>query len=81
MNPLTEGVTRSLRGLRTGDSRSLYTGVLLLAYGMWKRQRDRKELIYRKTMAPGDAMLIRAGRKGDKRLVVRDDLVQQLRRR
>ena len=81
MNPVTEGVTRSLRGLRTGDSRSLYTGVLLLAYGMWKRQRDRKELIYRKTMTPGDAVLIRAGRKGDKRIFVHGDLVEQLKRR
>ena len=81
MNPLTEGATRSLRGLRTGDSKSLYTGVLLLAYGMWKRNRGRKELIYRKTITPGDAVLIRASRAGDKRIVVRDDLVEQIKRR
>ena len=81
MNPLTEGAARSLRGLRTGDTKSLYTGVLLLAYGMWKRKQGRKELIHRQTLKPGDAMLIRASRVGRKRLVVQDVLSEQLERR
>ena len=78
MNPLTEGAARSLRGLRTGETKSLYTGVLLLAYGMWKRSQGRKELIHRQTLKPGDAMLIRATRVGGKPLVVSDAISEQL---
>ena len=81
MNPLAEGAARSLRGLRSGDTKSLYTGVLLLAYGMWKRNQGRKELIHRQTLKPGDAMLIRASRVGGKRLVVQNALSEQLERR
>ncbi len=75
------GATRSLRGLRTGDTKSLYSGALLLAYGIWKRNRGRKELIYRRTFKPGEAILIRASRTGGKRIVLSDELAEQLKRR
>ena len=81
MNPLSEGAVRSLRGLRTGDSKSLYTGVFLLAYGLWRRNRSRKELIHRQTLKPGDAMLIRARRADGKPVAVPEPLAIQLKRR
>ena len=81
MKPLSEGVVRSLRGLRTGDSRSLYTGVFLLAYGLWKQNRDRRELIHRRTLKPGDVMLIRARRADGKPVLVPEALAIQLKRR
>ena len=81
MNPLSEGAVRSLRGLRTGDSKTLYTGVFLPAYGLWKRNRDRRELIHRQTLKPGDAMLIRARRADGKPVLVPEALAIQLKRR
>ena len=81
MNLLSEGALRSLRGLRTGDSRSLYTGAFLLAYGLWRRNRDRREMIHRQTLKPGDAMLIRARRADGKPIIVSDALAIQLKRR
>ena len=81
MNPLSEGAVRSLRGLRTGDSKTLYTGVFLLAYGLWKRNRDRRDLIHRQTLKPGDAMLIRARRADGKPVLVPEGLAMQLKRR
>ena len=81
MNPLSEGAVRSLRGLRTGDTKSLYTGALLLAYGLWKRNRGRKDLVYRRTLKPGDAMVIRATRADGRPIVVQEELARQLKRR
>ena len=81
MKPLTEGAVRSLRGLRTGDSKSLYTGAFLLAYGLWRRNRDRRELIHRQTLKPGDAMMIRARRADGKPVAVPEALAVQLKRR
>jgi hypothetical protein len=76
-----DGAVRSFRGLRTGDAKSLYSGALLLAYGIWKRNRGHKELIYRKTFKPGETILIRGNRAGGKRIVVSDELVEKLKRR
>ena len=81
MNPLSEGAVKSLRGLRTGDSKTLYTGVFLLVYGLWKRNRDRRDLIHRQTLKPGDAMLIRARRADGKPVLVPEALAMQLKRR
>ena len=81
MKPLSEGAVRSLRGLRTGDSRSLYTGVFLLAYGIWRRNRDRRKLIHRQTLKPGDAMMIRARRADGQPVPIPEALAIQLKRR
>ena len=78
---MTEGAIRSFRGLRTGDKRSLLSGVALLTYGLWRRNRGRRELIYRKTFKPGEAVLIRANRAGRSRLVINDELSEQNKRR
>jgi hypothetical protein len=81
MNPLTDGAIRSFRGLRTGDKKSLFSGVALLIYGLWMRNRGRRELIYRKTFKPGEAVLIRATRADRRRIVIGDELAKQLKRR
>ena len=81
VNPVTDGAIRSFRGLRTGDKKSLLSGIGLLTYGLWKRNRGRKELIYRKTFKPGEAVVIRASRAGRRRIVIGDELAQQHKRR
>ncbi len=81
MNQLLDGAARTFRGLRTGDPKSLYSGALLLAYGIWKRNRGRKELIYRKTFKPGETVLIRANRADGKRIIVSDELLEKLKPR
>jgi hypothetical protein len=80
LNHLLNGATRSLRGLRTGDTKSLYSGALLLAYGIWKRNRGRKDLVYRRTLKPGEAILVRANRVSGKRIVLSDELAEKLKR-
>jgi hypothetical protein len=78
MNPLTEGLARGFRGVRTGDQRSLYTGALLVAYGLWKRNRGKRELLYRRTLNPGEAILVKTSRGGGHRIVVGDELADQV---
>jgi len=75
-----DGAVRSFRGLRTGDTKSLYSGALLLAYGIWKRNRGRKDLVYRRTLKPGEAILVRANRASGKRIVLGDEIAEQLKR-
>lgn len=79
MNPLTEGLARGFRGIRTGDQRSLYTGALLVAYGLWKRNRGRRELVYRRTLNPGEGILVTTGRGPGHRIVVGQELADQVR--
>jgi hypothetical protein len=79
MNPITDGLARGLRGVRTGDQRSLYTGALLLAYGLWKRKRGRRELLYTRTLNPGEAIIVKASRGEGHRLVVGDEMADKIR--
>jgi hypothetical protein len=81
VNPVTDGVVRSFRGLRTGDKRSLYSGALLVAYGLWKRNRGRRELIYSREFRPGETILIRTSRADGRRIVVDTELAKQLKDR
>jgi len=78
MNPLTQGLARGFRGVRTGDQRSLYTGALLLAYGLWKRNRGRRDLLYRRTLKPGEAVLVTSSRGKGHRIVIGDELADQV---
>ena len=79
MNPISDGLVRGLRGVRTGDQRSLYTGALLVAYGLWKRNRGRRDLVYQRTLNPGEALLVKASRGRGHRLTVDKELVGQVR--
>ena len=78
MNPITEGLARGLRGVRTGDQRSLYTGALLLAYGLWRRNRGRRDLLYTRTLNPGEAIMVKASRGEGHRVVIGDELAAQV---
>jgi hypothetical protein len=54
-----------MRGLRTGDRNSLLTGVALLAFALWQRNRQKKptrELLLRKSLRPGETLVIRGAR-------------------
>lgn len=80
MNPISSGFNRALRGLRTGDQRSLYTGALLVAFGLWQRGRgrDRRELIYRRELKEGEAIVIRPGVAGGERIFVDEEMAGEL---
>jgi hypothetical protein len=79
MNPITDGLARGFRGVRTGDQRSLYTGALLLAYGLWKRNRGRRDLLYTRTLNPGEAIIVKASRGKGHQIVIGDELASQVR--
>jgi hypothetical protein len=74
----TRGISRTLRGLRTGDQRSLFTGVAIVAYSMWRRKKGSRKLIYRRVLRKDQALLIRAGRRDTEKIVVPDDLADQV---
>lgn len=67
MDPFSSGFNRTLRGLRTGDRNSLLSGAALLVFALWQRNRkkQKKELIYRRSVGPGETLVIKGGRAGD----------------
>jgi hypothetical protein len=67
-----------MRGLRTGDPRSIYAGVALLVFGLWRRNRERdgRKLIYRKVLKPGEAIVIRPGLAEGDRMVITEDFAK-----
>jgi hypothetical protein len=65
-----ESVNRTLRGLRTGDQRELYTGLSLAALAYVRRTRPRRRLLYRKSLPEGSAVVIHHKRRGDPRIDV-----------
>jgi hypothetical protein len=58
------GSARALAGLRRRDGRELATGLLRLAY-LARNQRQQRELVYRKVIHEGEALVIRASEEGD----------------
>lgn len=72
------GVTKTLQGLRTGDQRTLFTGVVLVAYSLWRRKKGTRQLVYRRVLRKDQALLIRAGRRDTEKIVVPDDLADQV---
>lgn len=63
-------VDRTLRGLRTGDQRELYTGLGLAALAYVRRTRPRRRLIYRKSLPEGSALVIHHKRRADPHIEV-----------
>lgn len=82
-SPISSGVSRALRGLRTGDQRSLYVGVALIVFGMWRRSREKetRKLIYRKVLRPGQALLIRPSASGADKLIVSEEFAFEAKRK
>jgi hypothetical protein len=64
------GVERALRGLRQGDQRDLYTGLGLAALSYLTRTRPRRQLLYRKRVPEGSALVIHHRRRGDPKIEV-----------
>jgi hypothetical protein len=64
------GVERALRGLRQGDQRDLYMGLGLTALAYLTRTRPRRNLIYRKRVPEGSALVIHHRRRGDPKIEV-----------
>lgn len=68
MDPLSAGVDRTLRALRTGDRRGLLGGVALLLFGVWRNRRNRpREVIKKTTVKPGEILVIRGTTLGEVR--------------
>jgi len=59
------GLSRTLRGLRTGGQRDLYMGLGLAALSYIRRTAPRKRLLYRRTVREGSAIVIYNRRRGD----------------
>lgn len=70
-DPKRDGLRRSLRGLREGDYRELSLGLALTALAYLRSTKPRKELIYRKTVSEGSALVIHHKRSGTPRLEIR----------
>lgn len=58
-NPLTAGLTRTFRGLRTGDPQLILAGAALLAYAWLRSRPSGKTLVYKKTLKEGEGVQIR----------------------
>jgi hypothetical protein len=64
------GVSRSLHGLRKGDQRELYIGLSLAALAFIRRSAPRKELVYRKAVPEGSAIVVHNRRRGAPKIEV-----------
>ncbi|HET8740190.1 MAG TPA: hypothetical protein VFO17_10725 [Acidimicrobiia bacterium] len=65
-----EGYRRSLKGLREGDYRELSLGLALALFAHLRDTKPRKELIYRRTLREGSALVIHHKKRGEPRLEI-----------
>ena len=63
-DPREEGLRRALGGLRSGDQRQLYLGLALSAVAYLSRTKPRRQLLYRKTVPVGSAIVVQHREKG-----------------
>ncbi len=63
-------IDRTLRGIRTGDQRDLYTGLGLAALLYVRNTRPRRQLIFSKKLPEGSALVIHHKRWGDPKIEV-----------
>jgi hypothetical protein len=63
-------IDRTLRGLRTGDQRQLYSGLGLAALAYLRNSRPRRRLLFRKKLPVGSALVIHHKRWGDPKIEV-----------
>jgi hypothetical protein len=61
---------RTLRGLRTGDQRQLYSGLGLAALLYLRNTRPRRRLVFRKRLPEGSTLVIHHKRRGDPKIEV-----------
>lgn len=65
-----EGRQRTLRGLREDDDRQFYIGLALTALSYLRRTAPRKELVYRREIPEGAALVIHHKGSGEPRLEI-----------
>ena len=63
-------IDRTLRGLRTGDQRQLYSGLGLAALLFLRNTRPRRRLLFSKKLPEGSALVIHHKRSGDPKIEV-----------
>lgn len=64
------GVNRTMRGLREGDRRELYLGLVLSGLAYLQRTKPRKVLIYRQEIKDGEAVVIRNAKPGQPKVEI-----------
>lgn len=65
-----EGYRRTLKGFRESDTRELYIGLTLAAISYLRQTKAKKELLYRRTVSEGSALVIHHKRSGTPRLEI-----------
>ncbi|HXV70720.1 MAG TPA: hypothetical protein VEB69_04895 [Acidimicrobiia bacterium] len=70
-DPRAEGVRRALRGFREGDQRELYIGLALWAFAYLRNTTPKKQLLYRKVVPVGSAIVVHHTERGGARLEIR----------
>jgi hypothetical protein len=63
-DPRAEGQRRALAGLRTGDNRELLLGLTLTALAYLQRTAPRRQLLYRREVPEGSALVIHHKKRG-----------------
>jgi hypothetical protein len=58
-NPLTSGLTRTFRGLRTGDPQLILMGAAFLALAWLRSRPSGRELIYEHTLNVGESVEVK----------------------
>lgn len=71
MNLRPFGMVRVLRGLREGSQGMLLTGLALVALQKMRDARGKRELVYRKQLPVGSAVVIRHQRPDEMKVEVR----------
>lgn len=78
-NIRAEGYGRALRGLRQNDRRELMLGLALTGLAIIRSSGKDKELLFRKEVPTGSAIVIHHKRRGDPRIeVIKPDRAQTL---
>ena len=67
----SEGYRRSLKGLREGDYRELSLGLALAAIAYLQDTKPKKQLIYRRDVPAGSALVIHHKKRGNPKLEIR----------
>ncbi|HEU4318631.1 MAG TPA: hypothetical protein VFS66_00970 [Acidimicrobiia bacterium] len=69
-DPREEGFRRTLTGLREGNRTELYTGLALTALAYISRTRPQRQLLFRKSLPEGSALVIHHKKRGAPRIEV-----------
>lgn len=69
-DPRKVGVSRTLTGLREGDHRELYIGLALTALAYLRRTAPKRELLFRRTVPEGSAIVVHHKKRGAPKIEV-----------